>query len=298
MKKLALFLSLICLSSLASADLVGDLGQAIVDAIYTPIYNAFYELMTEFMELVLDILIWNPPLDTAYDAWDTVRTVISSMYLVVITYAGLKLMIGTMAGGNERATLKKWVGGSILSLILVNMSFGLYEFLLEFNVALSALMFQEPNLGGFLAASASFTMLMMLQTPMVLLVIMILMIRIILILVGVVFFPIGIFLYYFPPTKRFGKLLNTLILTNIFIQFFEVVCLRISMDAFGAMGDSFSGTLFNAVFGFAMLQLMLFVPLVAYGFAAIAGIILHKATEVVTNVVPLPVDTFKTRRNQ
>ncbi len=298
MKKLALFLSLICLSSLASADLVGDLGQAIVDAIYTPIYNAFYELMTEFMELVLDILIWNPPLDTAYDAWDTVRTVISSMYLVVITYAGLKLMIGTMAGGNERATLKKWVGGSILSLILVNMSFGLYEFLLEFNVALSALMFQEPNLGGFLAASASFTMLMMLQTPMVLLVIMILMIRIILILVGVVFFPIGIFLYYFPPTKRFGKLLNTLIFTNIFIQFFEVVCLRISMDAFGAMGDSFNGTLFNAVFGFAMLQLMLFVPLVAYGFAALAGIILHKATEVVTNVVPLPVDTFKTRRNQ
>lgn len=37
------------------------------------------------------------------------------------------------------------------------------------------------------------------------------------------------------------------------------------------------------------MYLMLIVPLISYGFAAIAGTILHKATEVVTNVVPVPI---------
>ena len=292
---LATFLVVLLLSCLVSADLVGDLGQALVDIVYTGIYNAVYDLLSELMDLVLSLLIWNPPLEWAYDAWNTIRILITSMYLAVITFAGLKLMTGTLAGGNERSTLKRWLGGSIISLLLVNMSFALYEFILEFNVALSALMFQEPELSGFLAASAAFLILLILFTTIVLLVIILLLIRITIVLWGVVLFPIGIFLYYFPPTKRFGKLLNTLLLANIFLQFFEVVCLSIAMDAFSAMGESFTGTVFNAVFGISMMMLMLAVPLITYGFATIAGMILHKTTEVVTNVVPIPVGSFKIR---
>ena len=292
---LATFLAVLALSCVVSADLVGDLGQAVVDIVYTGIYNAVYDLLSELMDLVLSLLIWNPPLIWAYDAWNTIRILITSMYLAVITFAGLKLMIGTLADGNERSTLKKWLGGSIISLILVNMSYALYEFILEFNVALSALMFQETELSGFLAASAAFLILLIFLTTIVLLVIILLMVRITIVLWGVVLFPIGIFLYYFPPTKRFGKLLNTLLIANIFLQFFEVVCLSIAMDAFSAMGESFTGTVFNAVFGMSMMVLMLAVPLITYGFATIAGVILNKTTEVVTNVVPIPTESFKIR---
>jgi len=295
---MAVVLTLAFLSCLVSADLIGDLGTALVDIVYTEIYNAFYDLLSGMMDIILDMLIWNPPLSPAYDAWNSVRTVITSIYLVVITFAGLKLMTGTLVGANERSTLKKWVGGSILSLILVNMSFALYEFIIEFNVALSALMFHEPPLSGFLAAVAAFLILMILFTGVVLVVITMLIGRLILVLVGVVFFPIGIFLYYLPPTKRFGKLMCTLMIANIFIQFLEVVCLRIAMDAFGAMGGSFEGTIFNAVFGMAMMMLMLTVPIFAYGLATIGGMILHKTTEIVTNVIPMPVESFRIRGKQ
>ena len=197
----------------------------------------------------------------------------------------------------DEATLKKWVGGSIVSLLLVNMSYVLYELIIQFNVGLSALVYEQPNMQGFIIAAAAFLLLMVFQTMAVLLVILLMIVRALLLLVGVVLFPIGIFLYYFPPTKRFGKLITTLVLANIFMQFFEVLCLRVSMDAFGSIGGSFTGSIFNAVFGMAMMGLMLFVPLISYGFAAIAGMIIHKATEVVTNVVPVPInlDTFRTR---
>jgi len=297
MRKLTVLLVLIFTSSLVSADLIGDLGKTLADAVYTPLYNAFYDLLTEFMNLVLEILVWNPPLDPAYDSWNIIRTVITSMYLAVLTYAGLKLMAGTMLGEDERNTLKKWVGGTVVSILLVNMSYVLYELVIQLNVGLSALVFKQPSLQGFIVASAAFILLMVVQTSAVLLVILLLIVRNLLVLVGVVLFPIGIFLYYFPPTRRFGKLINTLVFANIFIQFFEVLCLRVCMDMFGSIGESFTSSVFNAVFGIAMMLLMLLVPLISYGFAAVAGLLLHKATEVITNVVPIPIhfDGLRTR---
>lgn len=296
-KPLLLAMILVLAASVVNADLIGDLGKTLTDAVYTPFYNSFYNLVTEFMQLVLEILVWNPPLTPAYESWNIVRTVISSLYLTVLTYAGLKLMIGTIAGEDERNTLKRWVGGSIVSILLVNMSYILYGFAIQLNVGLSAMVFKQPNLIGFVAASAAFTMLLVVQTSTVLFVILLLIVRHLLVIVGVVFFPIAIFLYYLPPTRRFGKLLSTLVFANIFIQFFEVLCLRVCLDAFSAIGSSFTSSVFNAVFGIAMMLLMLFVPLVAYGFAAIAGMILNKATEVVTSVVPIPIhlDTFRMR---
>ncbi|MFH1126085.1 MAG: hypothetical protein V1703_03085 [Candidatus Altiarchaeota archaeon] len=297
-KTVAIFIIVVFASFLVSADLIGDLGKTLSEAIYTPIYNSLYSLLTEFMNMVLEILVWNPPLDSAYDAWNIIRTVITSMYLAVLTYAGLKLMAGTMMGEDERNTLKKWVGGTIISILLVNMSYVLYEFVIQLNVGLSALVFQPPNLTGFIAASAAFIALMAVQASTVLLVILLLILRTLLVIVGVTFFPIGIFLYYFPPTKRFGKLIITVIFANIFVQFFEILCLRVCLDAFSAIGGSFTSSIFNAVFGMAMMCLMLFVPLVAYGFATLTGMLLHKATEVVNSVVPIPInfDTFRTRK--
>jgi len=295
-KLIALSVSIFA-STLVSADLIGDLGKTLADAVYTPLYNAFYTLLTEFMNLVFEILVWNPPLDSAYDSWNIIRTVITSMYLVVLTYAGLKLMAGTVIGEDERNTLKKWVGGTIISILLVNMSYVLYELVIQLNVGLSALVFKQPNLTGFIAACAAFILLMVVQTSAVLLVILLLIVRNLLVLVGVVLFPIGIFLYYFPPTRRFGKLINTLVFANIFIQFFEVLCLRVCMDMFSAIGGTFVSSVFNAVFGIAMMLLMLIVPLISYGFAAVAGLLLNKATEIITSVVPIPVhlDGFRMR---
>ena len=96
MKKFLLFFLALLLTQCVRADLIGDLGQTLADAVYTPIYNSLYELMTEFMNLVFEILVWNPSLDPAYDSWNAVRTVITSMYLAILTYAGLKLMTQSM----------------------------------------------------------------------------------------------------------------------------------------------------------------------------------------------------------
>lgn len=158
-------------------------------------------------------------------------------------------MTQSMIGDSERSTLKKWVGGSIVSLLLVNMSYVLYGFIIQLNVGLSALVYEQPSMQGFIVASAAFVLLMFFQTTAVLLVILLLIVRALLVLVGVVLFPIAIFLYYLPPTKRFGKLISTLVFANIFIQFFEVLCLRVSMDAFGSIGGSFTSSIFNAVLG-------------------------------------------------
>jgi hypothetical protein len=298
MKKLIFLLILVFITSSVHADLIGDLGKTLTDAVYTPLYNSVYNMLSEFMSLVFQVLVWNPPLDSAYDSWNIVRTVISSLYLAVLTYAGLKLMTGTLLGEDERNTLKKWVGGTVISILLVNMSYTLYGLVIQLNVGLCALVFKHPNFQGFITASAAFYLLLSFEAGLVLLVILLLILRTLIVLVGVVLFPIGIFFYYFPPMKRFGKFINTIIFANIFIQFFEVLCLRICFDAFGVMGNEFTSTVFTAVFGITVMLLMLFVPIVAYGFAALSGIMIHKATNMVTKVVPIDLSSFKTRGKQ
>lgn len=298
MKKiLFLLLALIFAASSVSADLIGDLGKTLTDAVYTPIYNSIYSLLNELMNLVVDILIWNPPLDSAYNSWNIVRAAITSVYVGVLTYAGLKLMAGTLMGEDERSTLKRWVGGTVVSILVVNMSYVLYSWIIQLNVGLAAMVYRPPNFEGFVAASAAFLVLLGAHSGIVLVVILLLILRALIVLVGVVVFPIGLFLYYFPPTRRFGKFINTILIANIFIQFFEVLCLRVCFDAFSSIGNEFTSAIFTAMFGMTVMLLMLFVPLVAYGFSAISGMILGKATGAITKVVPVPIrlNDFKVR---
>ena len=177
MKKQVFFL-LVLMASSAHADLIGDLGKTLTDAVYTPIYNSVYSMLSEFMNLVFQILVWNPPLDSAYDSWNIVRTVITTLYLAVLTYAGLKLMVGTLLGEDERNTLKRWVGGTVVSILLVNISYPLYGLIIQLNVGLSALVFKTPNIQGFIIASAAFFLLLSFETGLVLLAILLLILRI------------------------------------------------------------------------------------------------------------------------
>ena len=54
---------------------------------------------------------------------------------------------------------------------------------------------------------------------------LLLIIRYLIVSFGVVFFPIGIFLYFIPYTKSYGKVILNFLTVNVFISFFNAVIL-------------------------------------------------------------------------
>ena len=234
--------------------------NGIVDAIIQTIHNSLYNLLVGLMELVIELLIYNPPLEPVYDLWNEVRLIVTSLYVIVLIIAGYRLLAGVVMDSNPSITFREWVIKTIASIILVTVSFELFQLILDFEKALSASLFVNPELSGFLVASASVLLILFINVSLVLGVILMFILRHILVMVGAVFFPIVLFLYLLPPTRRIGQTFLTMLAVIIFLPFVEILLLRLAMVAFSSMGSSFEGTLFNAVFGLGMMLMMLLTP--------------------------------------
>lgn len=92
--------------------------------------------------------------------------------------------------------------------------------------------------------------------------IIILAVRYIIVAFGVVFFPIGIFLYFIEPAKKYGKLIMNFLLVSISLTFFDAVILLVSSQLVGTeFFSNFKMMLMIAAFNMCnamMLYLMFF----------------------------------------
>ncbi|MCK5449733.1 hypothetical protein KAI32_02610 [Candidatus Pacearchaeota archaeon] len=160
--------------------------------------------------------------------WAIILYVLSIFYGLLLLYAGMNFMF---SGHNEikRAKSKEWFQNVFLMILFTQMSFFLYSLILDVSSLLTAGMMNLVNPDFFLLTAdniiniglqfffALFYVLILLLT------VLILVIRYLTVAIGVVLFPIGIFLYFIPPVQDYGKLILNYLGVCIFIGFFDSV---------------------------------------------------------------------------
>jgi len=101
---------------------------------------------------------------------------------------------------------------------------------------------------------------MLIHAFLVLMALLFSILRYIMVLFGVILFPLSIFCYLFPLTKRWGSIILNQILVFIFMPVPQVLCLRVAMLAFSEM-EGFHSVLFNSIFALGMMLLFVLIPI-------------------------------------
>ena len=160
--------------------------------------------------------------------WAIILYVLSIFYGLLLLYAGMNFMF---SGHNEikRAKSKEWFQNVFLMILFTQMSFFLYGMILDVSSLLTAGMMNLVNEEFFLLTADNIVNIglqfffALFYVLTLLLTMLILMIRYLTIAIGVVLFPIGIFLYFIPPVQDYGKLILNYLGVCIFIGFFDSV---------------------------------------------------------------------------
>ena len=177
-----------------------------------------------FLTLTKSLLSEPVNLDSFLPLWAIVVYVLSFFYGIFIILAGFNFIIsGYSPEKRERA--KAWLRNVILMMVLVQASFFLYSILNEIASSMTAGILNLIDSDFFKLTSDSVESLgldILLAIPYaltLLLTILFLTVRYILVAAGVVFFPIGLFLYFIPPLEGYGKLVLNVTITLIFLPF-------------------------------------------------------------------------------
>jgi len=177
------------------------------------------------ISIIVKLLTEPAPIDAFYHLWKVVVFVLSTTFVLVLTFCGVYLMI---SGENpeKRAKSKEWIKYCLIMLVVVPISFFIYQFIVEFSAGLTNaimsyvstefLYIGEGNLSN-LALELPFGLFYSLASFITL---FLLVMRLALVCAGTLFFPIGLMLYFIPPTREYGLLLLNFILVNIFSTFF------------------------------------------------------------------------------
>ncbi|MFH0970156.1 MAG: hypothetical protein V1776_01715 [Candidatus Diapherotrites archaeon] len=176
------------------------------------------------MQLSQTLLTSNPDPSGLYGWWQSMVIVISSFYLLIFLFVGLLFLFSAL-NLEKRMEAKEWLKNAFTMIILVNLSFVIYGLILELATAITQYMWISgfQNFFDTSALSEMSAATLLIYGLAVLLTAITLFVRHIFLLIGVVLFPLAIFLYYVPPLQSWGRMILNLIGFALFMQFLDVV---------------------------------------------------------------------------
>nr|MBI4156650.1 hypothetical protein [Candidatus Woesearchaeota archaeon] len=183
-----------------------------------------------FLDLNKSLLSEPVNIDNFISLWAIIIYIISIFYGLFIIFAGFNLIIsGYSSEKRERA--KEWLKNIILMIFFVQASYYIYSILIDLSSSLTAgvinlidpnffllTVYNIVNIGLQLILAIPYLLTLLLS-------IILLSLRYLLVAVGVVFFPIGLFLNFIPPLKSYGKLIINILLIIMFLPFIQSLML-------------------------------------------------------------------------
>jgi hypothetical protein len=201
-----------------------DFLLSILNAPVQPLLDAVHSLLTEPVNI-----------DLFSGVWGIIVYILSLFYGILLMYVGFKFIIsGHSVEMREKA--KSDLANILIMIVLVQASFYLYSLLNQVIASVTAVtlnMIQENffllTLDNVTNIGLEFVMLIpyliSIVTTLVLLTL-----RYVIVSAGVLLFVFGIFFYFFPPLKQYGKLIiNFLISTMAMTLFYSIIFLACSM---------------------------------------------------------------------
>ena len=227
---LLLFLLVIPIAHAEEECGLTNLAVCIPEKLYEYTLSIINAPLEPFLELNKKLLSEPVDIDSFIPMWAIIVYIISIFYGLFIMLAGFNLIIsGYSAERRERA--KTWLKNIVLMIFFVQASFLIYSLILELSSSLTAGIFDliDPNFFLLTVDSiVSIGLQLILAIPYLITLlasVLLLSLRYLLVAVGVVFFPIGLFLNFIPPLKSYGKLIINILLIIIFLPFIESLML-------------------------------------------------------------------------
>ncbi len=129
----------------------------------------------------------------------------------------------------KRENAKAWLRNIIIMLVLVQASFYLYSLTIEISSLLTTGILNLIDKEFFLLTVdklSNFALQLffgIFYLIVLILSVLLLAIRYLIVAVGTIFFPIGIYLYFIPSLREYGKLILNFLFISIFITFFDAL---------------------------------------------------------------------------
>ncbi|NYZ76519.1 hypothetical protein H0N98_04685 [Candidatus Micrarchaeota archaeon] len=199
--------------------------KAIMNAINSTLLSGF----NRGLELMNFLLAYNVPPELANmlsSVHMEIIKMLAPLYLLVLSWNAIEVMTSEVIINQAKARIT--IQNSVVSMVLVASSLQIYKLLLSLSQGISKYLLyiqfdsklantiSAVEVAGALGAFA--VVLLPAVEILIILVILFLLIRIYILAVGVLLFPIGIFMYFFSPLKKYGKLITSVILYFMFIQ--------------------------------------------------------------------------------
>jgi len=224
---------------------INNLGNCVSETIYEFILLVFNAPLLPFLAAIKSLLTAEAGISTFYNVWLVIRYILSFFYIFLFLYTGF-VFITSNANPIKREHAKDTLKNTFIMLVLIQGSFYIYDLVIDLSNVLSnailsivdshffMLTIDNPaNIGLELIFSISYILILLICMTL-------LTVRYIIISLGVVLFPIGIFCYFIPPLREYGKFILNLLGIFIFINIIDfLIILACSMLAETAQFENF-----------------------------------------------------------
>ena len=209
---------------------ITNLAACIPEKFYEYTLNLINAPLKPLLSLTKGLLTEPVNVEIFKHFWMIMVYIISIFYSLYFLIAGFNFLIaGFDVSRKEKA--KQWLKNTLLMIFFVQASYFLYTAILELSSLLSAgtinminpefFMITIDNLAnlGLEISFGIFYVITLLATDILL------GLRYITVSSGVVFFPLGLFLYFTPPLRTYGKLILNVLIVTIFLPFIQSLML-------------------------------------------------------------------------
>ncbi len=207
-----------------------NLGSCLPQMFFEFVLGIINAPIQPFLQLTLHLLSEPINLHLFMHFWAIIVYMLSMFYALLLVSAGFSMML---AGPDveKREKSKEWLKNVVIMIILVQASFFIYQLILDLAAAMTSATLTLVDGNFFLITASSISelglaiSLSFAYLATILITSTIFVIRYVIVAIGVVFFPIAIFLYFLPPLKAYGLLIMNFLGTALFITFFDAILL-------------------------------------------------------------------------
>ena len=211
---------------------ITNLGSCLPEMMYNYFLTILNSPLAPLLGFIKSLLVEPVKIDIFLSLWAIMVYVISMFYGLLFLYSGFNFIISGYDIA-KRENAKEWLKNIFIMIVMVQASFFLYGLVVELGSLLTTSVVglidtkffmltadNLPNIGLEFFFTLGYVATLIITS-------MLLILRYIIVLGGVVIAPIGLFLYFIPPLKEYGKLILNFIGICIFITFLDAIILLI-----------------------------------------------------------------------
>jgi len=207
--------------------------ESLIDGFFGYLITIVNAPLQPLLDLVKNLLSGQVSVELFGSIWGIMVYILSLFYGLLLLYAGFNFIIS----GHDivkRENAKAWLRNVLIMTVLIQASYLLYQLVLGISSVLTSSVINMVDPHFFLFTFDNFINIGLelsfggLYVVILLLTVVLLGIRYLVVSLGVIFAPLGIFLYFVPPLRAYGKLILNFLGINIFITFIDAIIILAS----------------------------------------------------------------------